>query len=666
MNKVDYCLYLTEKAIMKFEKMINYPFYMDKIDSIFVPNLNFTAMEFLGCVVYKQEIMIDKNNTSSFMYRNNIKDVYHELFHNWIGNLVTMEFFDNTWLNEGITKFFENYVCLSPERYGYFCDIIRIGYSYTLSWRTHSLKNIYLKSEEHIRNNFDCITYEKGGYIMNMLLSYFGKEKIYKWLNLYCNKFKFSCINENDFFDTLGEICNYDIKNFLNEWIYEKSFPILYIDYNENNNEIIIEQKPNFGNKDIIFKIPIFIKTKNMEKVILMKEKSLSLKLSDYNITYEDIKENNNFIIFNSDIKSLCLVNYKDENIKNSIFYFYNNYKEKNNVNINIVSDSDIYQIFLTHRHLTNNRKGLIRDIKKMKNTNNFEILRLIYDIFINDIKKTNKFFLENINKSNELKNDIINKLLYEMIDYKNTNLIDQILMKFDNPTNNEKEDDSGQIEFETFVILFLCLFKRDENLVNKIYEIYKNTNFNIYKINKTYRNVLPIILCEFMCLFPEKEKIIIYKSISQYYQEMFYYFYFLDKQNFEGALNNLNNGFSDEILDYYFDNYENLGNNGFCKDDDIIIDYFFKYIKMLYNKDENNKMTFQEYIYDICAIKNFNINDKKFKKIYSKYLLFIGKYNTSIDKTKLFNYCDENYLHLKELNNEKMIAKIKQALYLS
>ena len=170
MNKVNFCLNITEKAITKYEKMINYPFYMEKIDSIFVPNLNFSAMEFLGCVVYKQESMIDKNNTSSFMYRNNIKDVYHELFHNWIGNLVTMEFFDNTWLNEGITKFFENYVCLSPERYAYFCDIMRIGYSYTLSWKNHSLKNIYLNSEEDIRNNFDCITYEKGGYIMNMLL----------------------------------------------------------------------------------------------------------------------------------------------------------------------------------------------------------------------------------------------------------------------------------------------------------------------------------------------------------------------------------------------------------------------------------------------------------------------------------------------------------------
>ena len=112
-------------------------------------------MEFLGCVVYKQEIMIDKNNTTAFMYRNSIRDVYHELFHNWIGNLVTMEFFDNTWLNEGITKFFEIYITLSPEKYAYFCDIMRLSYFYALSWKNHALNNKLLDSEESIRTNFE-------------------------------------------------------------------------------------------------------------------------------------------------------------------------------------------------------------------------------------------------------------------------------------------------------------------------------------------------------------------------------------------------------------------------------------------------------------------------------------------------------------------------------
>ena len=669
MYKVDFCLNFTEDAINKFEKMINYPIYIDKIDSIFVPNLYFTAMEFLGCVVYKQEIMYDKNNTTSFMYRTNLKDIYHELFHNWIGNLVTMEFFNNTWLNEGITKFFENYITLDPEKHAFICDIMRNDYYYVLSWKNHALNNKLLDSEKSIILNFDTITYGKGGYIMNMLYQWFGKDKIYEWLNIYCNKYKYSNVTENDFFETMGEVCNYDIKNLLSEWIYEKSYPILTVSFSEEKDSLIIKQSPNFENKNIIFKIPLFIKTKNLEKKILMNEETLILKFIDLKTTYEDINNNENFIMVNSDIKSICLVYYKDEIFKNSIFYFYNNFKENKHLNINKVSDSDIYQIFLIYKLYRYNENQFFNDIKKMKQTHNFEILRIIYSIRKNNFKKVNMFFNENYNISNKTYNDKFNELLFELIDYKDTNLINKILEKFDTPSNDLKEDESGQIEYESFFILILCLCKRDENIIKKIYEIYKKNNFNLYTINKTYRCILPLILLEFMYLFPEKEKIVIYKSILKYYEEMYYYFYFIDKQNLEEALNNLNNGISDEIFDYYFENYDIIWNKDLVNVDSNIIDYFFKYIKALYQKEKEkknkNEMKFEAYLYDICINKKFNIDDNKFNKIYEFYSLFIKTYSNLITKDKLLKYCDENYLHFREMNNIYKVDEIKQSLLL-
>ena len=663
MDKVDFCLNISEDAINKFEKMINYPIYMDKIDSIFVPNLNFTAMEFLGCVVYKQEIMIDKNNTTAFMYRNSIRDVYHELFHNWIGNLVTMEFFDNTWLNEGITKFFEIYITLSPEKYAYFCDIMRLSYFYALSWKNHALNNKLLDSEESIRTNFDTTTYEKGGYIINMLCQYFGKEKIFQWLNLYCNKYKFSNVKENDFFETMGEVCNYDIKCFLREWIYEKSNPILTVTISEENDALIIKQRPNFGNSNIIFKIPLFIKTKNLEKKLLMNEETLIIKFSDLNLIYEDINNNKNFIVVNNDIKSFCLVNYSNEILKNAIFYFYNNLKENKDSNLNKVSDADIFQIFLIYRVYKYDENNFINDIKKMKNkTHNFEILNLIYDMFKNKLQKINPFFNENANEFKKEYNNKIYELFCELIDCNDNNLISKILEKFDTPTNDVKEDESGRIEYEKVFILILCLYKRDENIIKKIYEIYKKNNFNLYKINKTYRSVLPLILVEFMYLFPEKEKIIIYKSISSYYEEMYYYFYFGDKENFEEALNNLNNGISEEIFDYYFENYDIIGNKDFLELDSNIIDYFFKYIKKLYEKEKKDIIKFEDYLYDICVEKNFYIDDNTFNKIYGCYSFFIEKNTFLLDKNKLLKYYDVNYLNFEEMKDNYKVDEIKRS----
>ena len=170
------------------------------------------------------------------------------------------------------------------------------------------------------------------------------------------------------------------------------------------------------------------------------------------------------------------------------------------------------------------------------------------------------KFFFENnINNLIRKNNKFVNELMYNIIDCNNTELINKILEKFGKPNNSKKDDESGIIEFESLCITIICLYKQDEILVKKIYEIFKKNSFNFYEINKTYRNYLPLILSEFMYLFPEKDKLIIYKSMLKYYEEMFYYFYFIEKENFEYALNNLNNGISEDILDYYFDNYDRI-----------------------------------------------------------------------------------------------------------
>ena len=72
LNKCKYILTVTEDALKKYEKLFNYPFDMDKLDSIFIPNMNFTAMENFGCITYKQEIIIEPNNTNSIFYKNSL------------------------------------------------------------------------------------------------------------------------------------------------------------------------------------------------------------------------------------------------------------------------------------------------------------------------------------------------------------------------------------------------------------------------------------------------------------------------------------------------------------------------------------------------------------------------------------------------------------------
>ena len=94
-----------------------------------------------------------------------------------------MEFFDNTWLNEGLTKFMENYISKNFGN-GFLKDLLRYSYFYPMTFESHALNNKLLKSEKSIRNKFDTFTYEKGGYIMYMLISIFGEEKVFNGLKL--------------------------------------------------------------------------------------------------------------------------------------------------------------------------------------------------------------------------------------------------------------------------------------------------------------------------------------------------------------------------------------------------------------------------------------------------------------------------------------------------
>ena len=249
------------------------------------------------------------------------------------------------------------------------------------------------------------------------------------------------------------------------------------------------------------------------------------------------------------------------------------------------------------------------------------------------------------------------NEILYGLIDHNNSLLIDKILNKFDKINDDKNEVNNGQIDYEKYFILIICLYKRDENIIKKILKIFKENQFNFDKINVHFRSILSLIINEFMYLIEENDKIKAYKSMFNYYEKMHCYWLYPESNDFEKSLNNLNNGFSFEILDFYFENKD-------VKDiqsiDDIIVDYFFNYLIQLNNENNNGGDLFN-YLYEIGVSQNFDINDENLNKIYKAYLKFVE--NDNLDRQKLRNYIDENYLDLKNINGKDKINKLKEKL---
>ena len=185
--------------------------------------------------------------------------IAHELFHQWFGDLVTME----SWSNLTVNESFADYSQLLWLEYKY-------GQDFAYQENYKSMQN-YLSDPSSAKKNlvrffyqdqedmFDVVSYQKGGRILHMLRNYVGDEAFYKSLNLYLTTNKYSNGSAHKLRIAFETITGKDLNWFFNQWYFNSGHPILDIKYkyNEQTNiaKVFIEQKQ----KDNLFKLPIFI-----------------------------------------------------------------------------------------------------------------------------------------------------------------------------------------------------------------------------------------------------------------------------------------------------------------------------------------------------------------------------------------------------------------------
>ena len=165
---------------------IEYP--GDKMDMVAIPDFAFGAMENLGCVTYREVLLLVDPATATQPELQNVVDVIaHELAHMWFGNLVTMQWWEGIWLNEAFATFMEMLTtdAFRPdwERW------VAFGLSRSEALDTdalHSTRPIEFEvvSPEDAEGMFDILTYEKGAAVVRMLQQYLGEDPFQQGLSL--------------------------------------------------------------------------------------------------------------------------------------------------------------------------------------------------------------------------------------------------------------------------------------------------------------------------------------------------------------------------------------------------------------------------------------------------------------------------------------------------
>ncbi|MFC6153546.1 aminopeptidase N [Nocardioides yefusunii] len=212
----------TRKSFAFFEEQFDFPYPFGKYDQLYVPEYNMGAMENAGCVTFRDEYLPRSRQPRSF-YEQRTSTIIHEMAHMWFGNLVTMQWWDDLWLNESFAEW-GSYWCEAnatefTEAWTGFANARKLtGYRADQLPSTHPVAadNVDLHAVEV---NFDMITYAKGASVLKQLVAWVGLEPFLAGLRQYFKDHAFSNATFDDLLSALETASGRELKGWAAEWL---------------------------------------------------------------------------------------------------------------------------------------------------------------------------------------------------------------------------------------------------------------------------------------------------------------------------------------------------------------------------------------------------------------------------------------------------------------
>lgn len=208
---------------------VDYPY--KKLDSIAVPEFPFGAMENAGLVTYREDILLlDEQSANQNTKQSSVSVVAHELAHQWYGNLVTMEWWNDLWLNEAFASWMAAKVThqLHPE----FESDLRLSKNRVMSMDARlSTKPIRkpIKTEADIMDGLG-LAYSKGSAVLSMVENWIGEESFKQGIRQYIKDHAFKNTQADDLWNALSKASGKDVGKVLSTFIEQSSYPLITVD----------------------------------------------------------------------------------------------------------------------------------------------------------------------------------------------------------------------------------------------------------------------------------------------------------------------------------------------------------------------------------------------------------------------------------------------------
>ncbi|KAI1489489.1 peptidase family M1-domain-containing protein [Biscogniauxia mediterranea] len=242
-----FSLELAARTLEYYEKIFGAEFPLPKMDMVAIPDFAAGAMENWGLITYRVvDLMLDEKASGAAMKERVAEVVQHELAHQWFGNLVTMDWWEGLWLNEGFATLMSWLSCNAfyPEWKvweNYVTDNLQSALGLDSLRSSHPIE-VPVKRASEVDQIFDAISYSKGSCVLRMISTYLGEETFLEGVRRYIKKHAYGNTRTEDLWAALEDASGKPVKDIMSVWTKNVGFPVVQVTENEQDSSIHVKQ----------------------------------------------------------------------------------------------------------------------------------------------------------------------------------------------------------------------------------------------------------------------------------------------------------------------------------------------------------------------------------------------------------------------------------------
>ena len=285
---------LAARTLAFYEKTVDSEYPLPKMDMVAIPDFASGAMENWGLVTYRVVDLLLNEKASSTATKERVAEVVqHELAHQWFGNLVTMDFWEGLWLNEGFATWMSWYSCNTfyPEWKvweTYVIDNLQSALALDSLRSSHPVEVPVTRVDE-LNQIFDAISYSKGSSVLRMISKWLGEETFLEGVRRYLKKHAYGNTQTSDLWASLSDASGKDVSKVMESWTKKVGFPVISVSEKPEAKSISVKQNRFLRTGDVkdeedqtLYPVMLGLKTKKgVQHDLILTEREVALQVPD-------------------------------------------------------------------------------------------------------------------------------------------------------------------------------------------------------------------------------------------------------------------------------------------------------------------------------------------------------------------------------------------------